>query len=76
METEQTSSPSERDEERRRFLERFGKYAIVTPPAITMMLAVALTPDDAVASGFPGVGWGVGGNPKTKTPGQHPGGKP
>lgn len=66
---------SEPDKERRRFLESCGKYAVVTPPAITTMLTVALTPADAVASGFPGVGWGVGGNPKTKTPGSHPRGK-
>lgn len=68
-------SHSEADQERREFLKRCGRFALVTPPAITMMLAASSKPAHAKPSGFPGVGWGVGGNPGTKTPGDHPQGK-
>lgn len=64
--------PEELDHERRDFMKRCGRFAVVTPPAMTMMLAVTTTPAQAKGSHFKGVGWGVGGNPQTKTPGQHP----
>ncbi len=44
----------ETKEERRQFLERIGKYAAVTPPAITMMLAASTVPAYAKGSGHGG----------------------
>ena len=35
---------------RREFLKRFGRFAAVTPPAMTMLLEVAATPSEARAS--------------------------
>jgi hypothetical protein len=74
MSEEPLSSDAGVEEERREFLKRCGRFAVVTPPAITMMLSVAAKPAHARSSGFPGVGWGVGGTPPG-TPGQHPKGK-
>jgi len=45
-----TPSP-ETDEERRQFLRRAGKFAAVTPPAITMMLSASAVPAYAKGSG-------------------------
>jgi hypothetical protein len=69
---ETPSLPPETDEERRNFLAACGKFAAITPPTVTMMLSTTSLPAHAAASTFPGVGWGVGGNPTTKTPGTHP----
>jgi hypothetical protein len=38
------------DEDRRQFLLRCGRFAAVTPPAMTLLLAVAATPSEARAS--------------------------
>jgi hypothetical protein len=67
------SIPIETDEERRAFLANCGKFAIVTPPAVTMMLTTASIPKHAAASTFPGSGWG--GPPKKhhKHKGRHKG---
>jgi hypothetical protein len=46
------------DEARRKFLARCGRFAVVTPPAITMLLSVALKPTEAHASTVLGGGWG------------------
>ena len=43
---------------RRRFLEKCGRFAIVTPPAMTMLLSVAAKPKEAHASTILGGGWG------------------
>ena len=45
------------EQERREFLKRCGRFALVTPPAITMMLAVSSTPAHATVSGFPNGGY-------------------
>jgi hypothetical protein len=45
-------------EDRRRFLEKCGRFAIVTPPAMTMLLSVAAKPREAHASIILGRGWG------------------
>jgi hypothetical protein len=42
----------ETDVERRQFLSRAGKFAAVTPPAITMMLTASTVPAYAKSSGF------------------------
>jgi hypothetical protein len=52
-------------EDRRNFLKSAGRFAAVTPPAITLLLSTSLT-SDAIAhsgTGKPGNnGWGNGGN--------------
>lgn len=40
----------EEREARRQFLARCGRFAAVTPPAMTMLLAVSATPLEAYAS--------------------------
>ena len=45
----------ERHAARREFLKRCGRFAAVTPPAMTMLLEVAATPSEARAST---IGWG------------------
>jgi hypothetical protein len=51
---------SETEVERRRFLERVGKYAAVTPPVITMMLTASTVPAYAKGSGHLNAGEGNG----------------
>lgn len=46
--------------DRREFLKKCGKYAVVTPPAITMLLSTSLT-SDAIAKSGGGGGGGKGG---------------
>ena len=51
-------------EDRRNFLKSAGRFAAVTPPAITLLLSTSLT-SDAIAhsGGKPGNnGWGNGGD--------------
>jgi hypothetical protein len=63
MAPEQTGStpPSdEANEDRRKFLASCGKFAIVTPPAITMLLSTSLN-SAAVAHSSGGRGDGGGG---------------
>ena len=52
---------------RREFLKRCGRFAAVTPPAMTMLLSVAATPSEARAST---IGNGQGGNYNTGGGGQ------
>ncbi len=44
-------SPSGADEDRRKFLASCGKFAIVTPPAITMLLSTSLNSSAIARSG-------------------------
>lgn len=44
------SDPQGQDDRRREFLRRCGRFAVVTPPAITMLLDVATIPREAHAS--------------------------
>jgi hypothetical protein len=46
------------DEDRRKFLASCGKFAVVTPPAITLLLSTSLTSTAIARSG----GHGYGGN--------------
>jgi hypothetical protein len=48
--TNKTPTP-ETDAERREFLRRAGKFAAVTPPAVTLMLAATSVPANAKGSG-------------------------
>jgi len=41
------------DGDRRKFLASCGKFAVVTPPAITMLLSTSLTSDAIAQSGGP-----------------------
>ena len=51
-------------EDRREFLRKCGRFAAVTPPAMTMLLSVASKPTEALASTFGnnGQGQNQGGN--------------
>lgn len=44
-------STSAADEERRKFLATCGRFAVVTPPAITLLLSTSLTSDAIAHSG-------------------------
>ncbi|OSI80915.1 hypothetical protein [Bradyrhizobium canariense] len=53
------------DDDRREFLKTCGKFAAVTPPAITLLLSTSLTSNAIAKSGAGAVhgnnGWGNGG---------------
>jgi hypothetical protein len=51
------SPASEADEDRRKFLGTCGKFAVVTPPAMTLLLSTSLH-SSAIASSSGGAGWG------------------
>jgi hypothetical protein len=63
--TTEDSKPSRSEEDRREFLKSVGRFAAVTPPAITMLLSTSLTSDAIAASGSGGPqgnnGFGNGG---------------
>jgi hypothetical protein len=51
---------SDADQDRRKFMATCGKFAVVTPPAITMLLSTSLTSTAIAQSGGrgdPGGGW-------------------
>jgi hypothetical protein len=50
--------PLPEDEDRRKFLTDCGKFVVVTPPAITMLLSTSLTSTAIAHSGGRGVDWG------------------
>lgn len=50
------------NEDRRKFLASCGKFAAVTPPAITMLLSTSLSSEAVAASG------GGGGRPRPRPP--------
>ena len=54
--TSEHSKPSRSEEDRREFLKSVGRFAAVTPPAITMLLSTSLTSDAIAASGSGGSG--------------------
>jgi hypothetical protein len=65
-------------EDRRQFLISAGKFAAVTPPAMTLLLSTSLTSDAIAHSGSgrgrdkPGNnGWGNGGNDGGNKGGEH-----
>lgn len=53
---EVTNGPDEADKDRRKFLASCGRFAVVTPPAITMLLSTSLTSDAIARSGNGGGG--------------------
>jgi hypothetical protein len=53
--------PSEQDD-RREFLKNCGRFAAVTPPAITLLLSTSLTSDAIAHSGAGGHGGPKGNN--------------
>ncbi|KAA0069937.1 hypothetical protein CIW50_28300 [Tardiphaga sp. P9-11] len=59
------SNPVEREtasiEDRRKFLAACGRFAVVTPPAVTMLLSTSLTSTAIAKSGSGNNGWGNGG---------------
>ncbi|HEX6978092.1 MAG TPA: hypothetical protein VF342_02225 [Alphaproteobacteria bacterium] len=50
------------DQARREFLKRCGKFAVVTPPAVSFLLSTTLDSPAAAASGGIGRGGGGGGD--------------
>jgi hypothetical protein len=50
------------DDDRRKFLASCGKFAVVTPPAITMLLSTSLNSTAIASSGAGGGHWGGRGN--------------
>jgi|1186.fasta_scaffold232456_1 hypothetical protein len=48
-----TLPENDADKDRRKFLATCGKFAVVTPPAITMLLSTSLTSDAIAQSGGP-----------------------
>jgi hypothetical protein len=50
------------DDDRRKFLASCGKFAVVTPPAITMLLSTSLTSTAIAHSGGRGFSGGRGNN--------------
>jgi hypothetical protein len=58
----QPVSDNESDNERRDFLKKCGKYAAITPPAVTFLLSTTMSGKAiAASSGRPGKGGGKGG---------------
>ena len=55
-------------EARRQFLAKCGRFAAVTPPAMTMLLSVTLKPTEAHASTVLGGGWDLPKLPLPKLP--------
>jgi hypothetical protein len=55
-----SSESSPEGDARRQFLAKCGRFAIVTPPAMTMLLSVAAKPQEAHASTILGGGWKPG----------------
>jgi hypothetical protein len=61
--TENNSAPkTNADEDRRKFLAACGKFAVVTPPAITVLLSTSLTSTAVAQSGGRSSDGGHGGN--------------
>lgn len=54
--------PSRSDEDRREFLKNCGRFAVVTPPAVTMLLSTSLTSNAIAKSGGGGGGGSKGNN--------------
>jgi hypothetical protein len=62
--------PSSEDD-RREFLKKCGKFAAITPPAVTLLLSTSLTSRAiAKSGGRPGNGWGDNNHIHTGPPGQ------
>jgi len=78
MEKKSETAPAEMD--RRDFLTTAGKFAIVTPPAMTMLLSTSLSSPAIAASGIGGgygggSGSGAGGSTGGASAGGPPGGQ-
>lgn len=65
---EEENVPREQ-EDRREFLQKCGKFALVTPPVVSAMLTLSLGSTSAVASVGPGGGSGGGSGGGTPTGG-------
>jgi hypothetical protein len=51
------TNPTDEDEDRRKFLVSCGKFAAVTPPAMTVLLSTSLTSTAIAHSGGQSAGW-------------------
>jgi hypothetical protein len=74
----ESSSPDDQaraDQDRREFLEKCGRFAAITPPAVTLLLSTALSGKAIAASGggaIGGPGHPGGGKLHLGNPGKHP----
>ena len=66
------SNPQEANEARRRFLAKCGKFAVITPPVVTLMLTATHGNYAAARSGFHGSGHGHGRGSSHGRGGRHP----
>ena len=77
MPTESSNVPPPADgaADRREFLAKCGRFAIVTPPAVTLLLSTSLT-SDAIAKSGGGEGKGPPGRDGDGPPGRNGDGPP
>jgi hypothetical protein len=57
-------APPKGGDDRREFLKKCGRFAAVTPPAITALLSTSLTSEAIALSAGKKVGWSKKGGPK------------
>lgn len=61
----------EADDDRREFLKKCGKFAVITPPAVTFLLSTSMSSKAiAASSGRPGHGFGDTNHDHSGPPGQ------
>lgn len=59
------------DDDRREFLKKCGKFAVITPPAVTFLLSTSMSSKAiAASSGRPGHGFGDRNHDHSGPPGQ------
>ena len=59
------------DDDRREFLKKCGRFAVITPPAVTFLLSTSMSSKAiAASSGRPGNGFGDGNHGHDGPPGQ------
>jgi len=60
MTTENPSTARAEDQARRDFLKKAGKFAVLTPPAVTVLLGTSMNSPAVAQSGGTRPGWGWG----------------
>lgn len=59
------------DDDRREFLKKCGRFAVITPPAVTFLLSTSMSSKAiAASSGRPGNGFGDGNHNHSGPPGR------
>ena len=57
---ERETTPHTTEDDRREFLKKCGKFAAITPPAVTLLLSTSLNSSAIAASGGKGNAYGKG----------------